>query len=842
MATFEHENSLSALPLPNLQDTLRQLEECIKPLHFADGYYKHPLYPEENYDLPSRISQFASSDAARKLQGRLKDFESENHCYLDRLHLDINNHSLTQEIQDDVLPRNPFLILSEDAVQDVRQEERAGVLCYSAMRFISALKNGFLPPDCNAEGDLLTMVPYLNMFGSTRCPVFRPGEVDAFDLNKPYTESDLDEPEPLPSDVSEEAVFSNRSRSSSTSSEREEPFRRHGITINTYRNSKHILIISKGQYYILEVLDDNDNLLYDGSDLSAIFLSVLKDCQIPSNLRKSTALGSLTSYSLRNWRYARKRLHKRFPDELTMVDSALFVVVLDESDGSEHETDDRKRLFYGTSVIDEKTGFQIGSCISRWYDKLQLVVTADSKAAVIWDSFTCDGSVVLRFASDMYAESILRLAREVNNNDSSFSLWPQVQTNRLVKNELQVSDKVKKIIWSFSHILNTHVHLSETNLTDLICKHNIVHKTIPFGRRMARELGIKADSMIQIAIQVAHYALYGKLAFSFEPVSTRSFKNSRSVFVPVQNQHLLDLCQLFISNYLDEKGKLEKFLAVCDKHTETVSAARRGQSFEKHFNALKFLFQFRSHYGIQLDADEMRVTSALFDSELLSPFSAPDIIAANCGNTAMTAFGINPAVPQGFGIGYILEADQCDLTVTSQFRQGERLLFMLEWVLTEIREYWNLIRNAEGCNGVKISPLVDKLYKLDNAFNTGKHATNVPPSLIALNSVNGGYGLFDLRGHVESRTPSRPVSRNNSSMRLNELILSSNLTRSTSTDSVPTEKEKQNTGHQISKLDPFLSSPESSDSSSGKRNNVINSRFEINFDRSSVGKKVGTPN
>ena len=371
----------------------------------------------------------------------------------------------------------------------------------------------------------------------TRSPVFQRGEVENFDLNKPYTASDLEDP-----DYTSDDEYAREELDNGKKKHEEDIFTGNGITIKRHPDSKHILIISRGQYYTLEVLDSMNKIIYTAAELTTIFNYIIKDS---SGTEKSTALGSLTSHSFRNWKYARKRLQKRYPNELHRIDSALFVLVLDESQ-EETTNDDNdtadisqtfnrtiterdkkctsancKRVFYGTSIINSK-GHQVGSCVSRWYDKLQLVITADAKATVIWDSFTCDGSVVLRFTSEIYTESVLRLARDVNAGDPQFSLWPNVtqmdpETKKLMTatinpdgegpSEIDPKFVVEKIDWSFSNILNTHVHLSETKLADLISKYDIVRASIPLGRRSALRLGIKPDSMVQVALQIAHYAL-----------------------------------------------------------------------------------------------------------------------------------------------------------------------------------------------------------------------------------------------------------------------------------------------------------------------------------------------
>lgn len=924
-ATFVHEENLPNLPLPDINDTLDHLKKSLEPLYYADGYYKHPLDPQQIIKLDEILNTFKKSAVSAILQNKLKQFHLENDSYLDNLHLDVNNHIGTKAIQDDILPRNPFLILADDAIPDISQVDRSAVLVHSALRFISALKNHYLPNDINSKsGQYLSMFPYLNLFGTTRYPVFQTGEIEKFDLNKPFTVSDLDE---LTSDDSTD----EETNESGNENENEE-FISHGITINRYSESKHIVIISRGQYYSLDVLDENNDIICSIADLSKFFEYIIKDSEMNANLQKeSTALGSLTSHSYKNWKYARKRLQKRYPQELHLIDSALFVLILDESqqhieehynnvytqndnyfpEFDQERSTNCKRLLYGTSIIDQR-GYQVGSCVSRWFDKLQIVVTKDSKAAVIWDSFTCDGSVVLRFASEMYTESVLRLAKEVNANDPQFSLWPKVSQSKLdiYKDyaKKDPSELISKIDWSFSNILNTHVHLSETKLADLISKYDIVRVSIPMGRKSAQRLGIKPDSMVQIALQIAHYALYGQMIFTLEPISTRNFKNSRSSFINIQSQDVLELCQSFISNAIDGPGKLDKFIQTCEKHYESIKSAKSGNCYEKHFNALKNLYKFHNLFNLHLSETDIEIANNLFNSPLIAPFSQPELIAANCGNAATTTFGITPAIPQGFGIGYIIKDDQIDLTVTSQFRQGKRLMFMLNWVLQEIKSFWKGARHtSHNKTGVKISPLVDRLYELDNAankktlrhrsiknskFNVGnvdgseevvssspdseREGSTAAAPLRSHNSHLFNYGFFDMDGHSRSMsvTPPRRETMENSSYKLStrlaELAMSNNNNlnhqnkyhsniphHSSSALSVPTESEKLHTGHEIVKVQPtsLTETPVDSDSEAStpssqssysrpetsrrrRSTNVINSKFEIDFDRSNVGRKV----
>lgn len=83
--TFKHEAELPKLPLPKLGETLLHLKESLEPLYYADGYYQHPLDPEQIEDLSSIIKNFEKNPVSEKLQSKLQDYHDSRDCYLDEL-------------------------------------------------------------------------------------------------------------------------------------------------------------------------------------------------------------------------------------------------------------------------------------------------------------------------------------------------------------------------------------------------------------------------------------------------------------------------------------------------------------------------------------------------------------------------------------------------------------------------------------------------------------------------------------------------------------------------------------------------------------------------------------
>ena len=56
---------------------------------------------------------------------------------------------------------------------------------------------------------------------------------------------------------------------------------------------------------------------------------------------------------------------------------------------------------------------QTGTCCNRWYDKLQIIVCADGSAGVNFEHSAIDGHTALRFASDIFAETVVEFAQSI---------------------------------------------------------------------------------------------------------------------------------------------------------------------------------------------------------------------------------------------------------------------------------------------------------------------------------------------------------------------------------------------------------------------------------------------
>ena len=135
--------------------------------------------------------------------------------------------------------------------------------------------------------------------------------------------------------------------------------------------------------------------------------------------RALKAVGVLTSLDRSRWAHVRENLISHSAHNkaaLEIIDSALFVLVLDDYIPKDiHEA--AANFLHGSYELRTDDGdeidYQAGTCINRWYDKLQLIVCTDGSAGVNFEHSAIDGHTALRFVSDIFADTVVTFAQSI---------------------------------------------------------------------------------------------------------------------------------------------------------------------------------------------------------------------------------------------------------------------------------------------------------------------------------------------------------------------------------------------------------------------------------------------
>ena len=574
-----------------------------------------------------------------------------------------------------VLNLNPFFLLEDDPTPARNnQVTRAASLVISALCFVRAVRKEELPPDA-LKGTPLCMYQYSRLFGTARVPT------------------------------------------------------ENGCQIAQDSGAKHIVVLCKGQFYWFDVLDDNADLIMTEKDMALNLQVVVDDAkETPIQEAAKSALGVLSTENRKTWSGLRDVLTREEDSNnaecLSIVDSALFILCLDYT---EPHTSAQLcgNMLCGTSEIVK--GVQVGTCTNRWYDKMQIIVCKNGSAGINFEHTGVDGHTVLRFASDVYTDTILRFAKSINGQAPS--LWASDSpdpSKRDPDSFGDVSTTPHKLEWDMLPELSTALRFAETRLADLIQQNEF--QTLEFsgyGKNFMTSAGFSPDAFVQMAFQAAYYGLYGRVENVYEPAMTKVFLHGRTEAIRAVSAESTNFVRTFWGEN-PASQKIEALRKATQKHTARTKDCAKALGQDRHLYALYCVWQrafdeegaeAASSNGMSSSGHSSPVDTgselgspnrssmtkdrsaspspptkqptqklpALFADSGWEKINTTIISTSNCGNPALRQFGFGPTCADGFGIGYIIKDDSVSICASSKHRQTKRFIDALESYFLEIR-------------------------------------------------------------------------------------------------------------------------------------------------------------
>lgn len=643
----------------------------------------------EHAETRHAVDEFLRSEGP-ELQEKLKSYAEGRTSYIEQFWYD----SYLNFDNPVVLNLNPFFLLEDDPTPARNnQVTRAASLVVSALNFVRAVRKEELPPDM-VRGTPLDMYQYSRLFGTARVPTD------------------------------------------------------NGCQIEQDPNSRHIVIMCHGQFYWFDVLDSNSDLIMTERDLAINLQTIIDDAtQTPIQEAAKSALGVLSTENRKVWSGLRDVLTREEgsnnADCLGIVDSALFVVCLDYTEPASAAALCQNMLC-GTSDIEK--GVQIGTCTNRWYDKLQIIVCKNGSAGINFEHTGVDGHTVLRFASDVYTDTILRFARSINGN--SPSLWKSASPDPSKRDPESFGDvnaTPHKLEWDMIPELSIAVRFAESRLADLIGQNEFECLDFDaYGKNFITSMGFSPDAFVQMAFQAAYYGLYGRIECTYEPAMTKVFLHGRTEAIRSVSEESVNFVQTFWGDNQAEL-KIEALRRACQRHTATTRECSKAEGCDRHLYALYCLWQRLADdelgsvatgmssggYGSSPSASDrgfsppprdpsesvavegepaMRARGDSTTSRANMQQNLPSIFmdagwdrlnntilsTSNCGNPSLRQFGFGPVSADGFGIGYIIKDDGISVCVSSKHRQTKRFIDTFESYLLEIRRILRIANRRTG--------------------------------------------------------------------------------------------------------------------------------------------------
>ncbi|KAI1175720.1 choline/Carnitine O-acyltransferase [Nemania sp. FL0916] len=634
--------------------------------------------PREHSETKLAVEEFLRSDGP-DLQEKLQNYALGKSSFIEQFWYD----SYLNFDNPVVLNLNPFFLLEDDPTPARNnQVTRAASLVVSALEFVRAVRREELSPD-NVRGKPLCMYQYSRLFGTARVPTG------------------------------------------------------HGCQIEQDPDSKHIVVLCHGQFYWFDVLDDNSDLIMSERDVAINLQTIIDDAvQTPIQEAAKGALGILSTENRKIWSGLREVLtreeHSNNADCLGIVDSALFVLCLDYTEPAT-AAELCQNMLCGTNEVVK--GVQIGTCVNRWYDKLQIIVCKNGSAGINFEHTGVDGHTVLRFASDVYTDTILRFARTINGQAPS--LWKTTSpdpSKRDPESFGDVNTTPHKLEWDMIPELNVAVRFAETRLADLIGQNEFECLDFSgYGKNFITSMGFSPDAFVQMAFQAAYYGLYGRVECTYEPAMTKAYLHGRTEAIRSVTDESVNFVQTFWADNPAE-AKVEALRKACEQHVSSTKLCAKGEGCDRHLYALFCLWQryvdgqtsrSQSSAGYSSPTDtgspqesavgspsrdsvtsidmdmrprqrgdsttsnprsrELHPVPAVFADAGWDRLNTTILSTSNCGNPSLRQFGFGPTSGDGFGIGYIIKDEGINICVSSKHRQTKRFVDALESYLLEIR-------------------------------------------------------------------------------------------------------------------------------------------------------------
>ncbi|KZT04232.1 acyltransferase ChoActase/COT/CPT [Laetiporus sulphureus 93-53] len=652
--------------------------------------------PREHEHTKQAIEEFLVSDGPR-WQERLKEYADDKASYIEEFWYE----SYLSHTDPVVLALNPFFVLENDPTPDRgSQLPRAASLIVSSLGFIHDLRAGMLEPD-SIRGTPLDMDQYTRLFGTARIPTER------------------------------------------------------GCKMEIHSDSRHIVVLRRGQFYWFDVLDDENRPVLTEREILRNLQAIVRDAdELPVHEVARNSIGVLSTENRKLWSSLRHQLSKNGNNDscLQIIDNALFVVCVDDAT-PESLAELCNNFLCGTYNL--KNGVQVGTCTNRWYDKLQIIVCADGSAGINFEHTGVDGHTVLRFAADIFTEGLMLLARSINPSAPTLfhaTLSPYAKSYKhsrgsAVAPQLSyVIDTVpKKLEWALYPELRAAIRFAETHLSDLICQNDCQALEFKgYGKNFITSHGFSPDAFVQMAFQAAYYGLYGRIECTYEPAMTKHFLHGRTEAIRTVQSHSVNFVKTFFSE-VQLAQKITALRTACQGHVKLTKECSQGLGQDRHLYAMYCLVQ-RERESIREEdeassspsgsvssftstASERPALPSIFTDPGWSTLGTSILSTSNCGNPALRLFGFGPVAAEGYGIGYIIKDEGISICASSRHLQTRRFLDTLEGYLLEVQRM--LIQLHLSANP-RPEPFVDHAGVLRDS-KTGR----------PMNGQATGYGEYD---------------------------------------------------------------------------------------------------
>ncbi|ESL10484.1 carnitine/choline acetyltransferase [Trypanosoma rangeli SC58] len=398
---------------------------------------------------------------------------------------------------------------------------------------------------------------------------------------------------------------------------------------------RHIVVLHDGHPYAVRVFDDQQVPLEQAVIQKCLeyILSITPDAD------NTTPVSVLTAGSREIWAGAHAELVKTpgNAETLQKVREGMVVLCLDSNKWNNEDNLKNGAILHGNKDESE----------NRWYDKHQIIVSADGEVAFNFEHAGSDAVQWARWIGDVL--------QSIEQNVPAPAAAAVDATH--------VTALVEPLRVTFGKAFAGHIRSARTEVLDLIADTALGNLYLPFGSTQLKQLGVSPDAFVQMCFHVAFHKCRNKLAPTYEAASTARFYHGRTETIRSATHEMHKLAEAINKVTKDEVAPgeaergtlLELIKAASERHVTLSRAASRGEGVDRHLTALNRLAVERGD----------KAALNFFDDETYKTCCKWTLSTSNVSYPWMERFVFGPVTPNGYGLGYIVDKNEVRIMVTA---------------------------------------------------------------------------------------------------------------------------------------------------------------------------------
>ncbi|KAH7699405.1 CRE-CPT-6 protein, partial [Aphelenchoides avenae] len=338
--------------------------------------------------------------------------------------------------------------------------------------------------------------------------------------------------------------------------------------------TRHIVVLSKGHIYEVGVFDDTGKI-YSLEQLYEIFVDIRRRPARNSSDPPSM-LPALTFDRRDRWARNRTKFFVDVPTNgasLDVIESAILAITFDEAEDYGY---DPKR----PELLDKFTKeMMTGNGCNRWVDKCKnYVVSKNGRLGGTAEHTPADGSE-WNHAGEILAfieTKVQKHPPDVKDIDD-FENWQPSSGLKLARQlDFEISAEMSKEIercYAEYQPIKDNIDVASFVFTE-------------FGKGRIKKFSCSPDAFVQMALQLTYYKLHSRFVLTYEPASTKFYRNSRTEALRTVSKESCSFVRSMLDTSVTNTERVSLLKAACETHTKKGRLGMTGKGVDRHLFVL----------------------------------------------------------------------------------------------------------------------------------------------------------------------------------------------------------------------------------------------------------------